>query len=81
MLYDYNHMFLDSLANLLDQLAELHSAEAGPDRLCREAAQGHIEVVKEIVTKYPDKVGHYVPGQGSCYTSDFTQDYLLQILL
>ncbi|XP_052759643.1 E3 ubiquitin-protein ligase MIB2-like isoform X2 [Mya arenaria] len=46
----------NSLANLLDQLAELHQTEAGPERLCREAAQGHIEVVKDIINKFPDKV-------------------------
>ncbi|XP_052213892.1 E3 ubiquitin-protein ligase MIB2-like isoform X1 [Dreissena polymorpha] len=46
----------NSLANLLDQLADLHMTEMGPDRLCREAAQGHLDVVKEIISKYPDKV-------------------------
>ena len=45
-----------SLTTLLDQLVELHQTETGPDRLVREAAQGHADVVKDIVLKFPDKV-------------------------
>ena len=30
--------------------------ETGPDRLVREAAQGHTDVVRDIVMKFPDKV-------------------------
>ena len=30
--------------------------ETGPDRLVREAAQGHVDVVRDIVMKFPDKV-------------------------
>ena len=45
-----------SLTTLLDQLVELHMTETGPDRLVREAAQGHTDVVKDIILKFPDKV-------------------------
>lgn len=48
-----------AFTSILEQLAELRSSqgqETGPDRLVREAAQGHIEVVRDILLKYPDKV-------------------------
>ena len=32
--------------------------ETGPDRLVREAAQGHTDVVRDIVMKFPDKVSY-----------------------
>jgi hypothetical protein len=46
---------------LLDQLkmdSSALSVETGPDRLVRESAQGHTDIVQEIVTKHPDKVSH-----------------------
>jgi hypothetical protein len=52
-------IFTASLTTLLDQLVELHQTETGPDRLVREAAQGHTDVVKDIITKFPDKVSQY----------------------
>ncbi|WAR14989.1 MIB2-like protein [Mya arenaria] len=42
--------------NEREEMQKLHQTEAGPERLCREAAQGHIEVVKDIINKFPDKV-------------------------
>ncbi|VDH99791.1 E3 ubiquitin-protein ligase mind-bomb [Mytilus galloprovincialis] len=46
-----------SMQTLLDHLKEPSlSIETGPDRLVRESAQGHTEIVKDIVTKHPDKV-------------------------
>lgn len=44
------------MITLLDQLMDNKSVETGPDRLVRESAQGHADIVKEIVTKYADKV-------------------------
>ncbi|GFS03402.1 E3 ubiquitin-protein ligase MIB2 [Elysia marginata] len=52
--------------SILEQLAELrssHGQETGPDRLVREAAQGHVEVVKDILIKYPDKVDQQSSGK------------------
>ncbi|RUS90925.1 hypothetical protein EGW08_001322 [Elysia chlorotica] len=52
--------------SILEQLAELRSSngqETGPDRLVREAAQGHVEVVKDILIKYPDKVDQQSSGK------------------
>ena len=57
-------VFLTAFRSILEQLAELrssHGQETGPDRLVREAAQGHVEVVKDILIKYPDKVMPFHP--------------------
>ena len=35
---------------------DIQADTTGPERLVREAAQGHAENVKDIVTKHPDKV-------------------------
>lgn len=48
--------FIATLTSLLEQLMEMKSLDSGPDRLVREAAQGHTDIVKEIVSKHPDKV-------------------------
>ncbi|XP_045161724.1 E3 ubiquitin-protein ligase MIB2-like [Mercenaria mercenaria] len=52
-----------SLTTLLDQLVELHQTETGPDRLVREAAQGHTDVVKDIISKFQDKVDQKSSGK------------------
>ncbi|XP_071109275.1 E3 ubiquitin-protein ligase MIB2-like isoform X1 [Haliotis cracherodii] len=57
---------IPTLTALLDQLVELRSKpglETGPDRLVREAAQGHVDVVREIITKFPDKVDQKSSGK------------------
>lgn len=51
--------FSAELSTLLEQLDELRSSqgvETGPDRLVRESAQGHVETVRDILSKHPDKV-------------------------
>ncbi|KAL3861794.1 hypothetical protein ACJMK2_007813 [Sinanodonta woodiana] len=52
-----------SLSAILDELAELHTLESGPDRLVREAAQGHTDIVKDIIKKFPDKVDQMSSGK------------------
>ena len=56
----YLVVFAAELTSLLAQLDELRTTqgvETGPDRLVREAAQGnHLEAVREILSKYPEKV-------------------------
>ena len=47
---------LTSLLAQLDELRTTQGVETGPDRLVREAAQGHLEAVREILSKYPEKV-------------------------
>ena len=47
-----------NLSELLEQLLAIHSKDSGLDRLVRESAQGHIDIVRDIITKYPDKVSH-----------------------
>ncbi|XP_059145038.1 E3 ubiquitin-protein ligase MIB2-like [Physella acuta] len=57
---------MPAFTSILEQLAELRSSqgqETGPDRLVREAAQGHIEVVRDILLKYPDKVDQQSSGK------------------
>lgn len=54
------HHFLAEQRSLLEHLDELRTSqglETGPDRLVREAAQGHVDIVRDILTKYPEKVG------------------------
>jgi hypothetical protein len=48
--------FVATLSDLLEQLMDIRADTTGPERLVREAAQGHAEAVKDIVTKHPDKV-------------------------
>nr|KAG5706441.1 hypothetical protein BaRGS_032834 [Batillaria attramentaria] len=57
---------LPELTTLLEQLDELRSqqgVETGPDRLVREAAQGKMETVRDILNKYPDKVDQKSSGK------------------
>ncbi|BFZ22874.1 hypothetical protein BsWGS_25913 [Bradybaena similaris] len=63
---------MPAFTSILEQLAELrssHGQETGPDRLVREAAQGHIEVVKDILVKYPDKVDQQSAGKSALQVS------------
>ena len=46
----------DTLEALLEMLQVQVPSAAEPDKLVREAAQGHIDVVREILNKYPEKV-------------------------
>ena len=46
----------DTLEVILEQLLVDQGPSSEPDRLVREAAQGHIEVVKDIISKHSDKV-------------------------
>ncbi|XP_070207241.1 E3 ubiquitin-protein ligase MIB2-like isoform X2 [Littorina saxatilis] len=57
---------LPELTSLIAQLNELRTsqgAETGPDRLVREAAQGHLETVRDILAKYPEKVDQKSSGK------------------
>lgn len=57
---------LPELTSLLAQLDELRTSqgvETGPDRLVREAAQGHLETVRDILTKFPEKVDQKSSGK------------------
>ena len=50
------HYFIATLSDLLEQLMDIQLDTTDRERLVREAAQGHAENVKDIVTKHPDKV-------------------------
>ncbi|XP_012946086.1 E3 ubiquitin-protein ligase MIB2 [Aplysia californica] len=57
---------MPAFTSILEKLEELqlsHGHETGPDRLVREAAQGHVEVVRDILVKYPDKVDQQSSGK------------------
>lgn len=58
--FEYLYMvfiiFTATLSDLLEQLMDIRADTTGPERLVREAAQGHADAVKDIVTKHPDKV-------------------------
>ncbi|KAL8597671.1 hypothetical protein ACOMHN_012638 [Nucella lapillus] len=57
---------LPELTSLLAQLDELRTSqgvETGPDRLVREAAQGHLETVRDILAKFPEKVDQKSSGK------------------
>ena len=55
-----HHLCLtDTLAALLEHLLTVQMDTTGPDRLVREAAQGHTDIVREIIAKFPDKVKHH----------------------
>lgn len=61
-------MFLSFLeANLNEIVARLQeckvNTEMGPDRLVKEAAQGHYGIVKEIITNFPESVDVKVSGK------------------
>ncbi|KAK3104710.1 hypothetical protein FSP39_008391 [Pinctada imbricata] len=45
-----------TLTEILEQLMEMKVQPTGPDRLVREAAQGHSDVVQDIVSKFADQV-------------------------
>lgn len=51
------------LSELLEQLLAIHNKDTGLDRLVRESAQGNIDSVREIITKYPDKVDQKSSGK------------------
>ncbi|CAH1773486.1 unnamed protein product [Owenia fusiformis] len=54
----------NSLATLLEQLiVDTQLYTTGPDRLVRESAQGNIDVVREIIAKYPDKTDQRSSGK------------------
>ncbi|XP_021361019.1 E3 ubiquitin-protein ligase MIB2-like isoform X2 [Mizuhopecten yessoensis] len=71
-----------SLTSLLEQLMEIKSLDSGPDRLVREAAQGHTEIVKEIVSKHPDKVDMKSSGKTALQVASHQgHTEIVQILL
>jgi len=41
---------------MLDQIMLVEHDPATPESLVKEAAQGHADIVQEIITKYPDQV-------------------------
>ena len=47
---------IGTLETLLELLQMQVPSAAEPDKLVREAAQGHIDVVREILSKCPEKV-------------------------
>lgn len=51
------------LTSLLTHLLEQHLESTTTDRLVREAAQGHTEVVHDLLQKYPEKVDHKSSGK------------------
>lgn len=52
-----------TLTALLEQLLEKHIPSTEPDKLVREAAQGHMDIVREIINKHPDKVDFQSSGK------------------
>ena len=49
-------IFTASLVALLEQLLDTKNPHNEPDTLVREAAQGHTDVVRELLSKFPDEV-------------------------
>ncbi|KAJ8320485.1 hypothetical protein KUTeg_002072 [Tegillarca granosa] len=52
-----------NMSSLLEQIMEIQAHDNGPDRLVREAAQGHTDIVKDIISKFPDKVDFKSSGK------------------
>ncbi|XP_064642010.1 E3 ubiquitin-protein ligase MIB2-like isoform X2 [Lineus longissimus] len=50
------------ISAIFQKIMELQNL-TGPDILVREAAQGHLPMVKEIVTKHPDKIDQKSSGK------------------
>lgn len=46
---------------------DIRADTTGPERLVREAAQGHADAVKDIVTKHPDKVSSAMQSLQTVY--------------
>lgn len=62
-------IFTATLSDLLEQLMDIRADTTGPERLVREAAQGHADAVKDIVTKHPDKVSSAMQSLQTVFTS------------
>lgn len=60
-------IFTATLSDLLEQLMDIRADTTGPERLVREAAQGHADAVKDIVTKHPDKVSSAMQSLQTVY--------------
>jgi len=43
---------------MLDHIMQVENDPANPDSLVKEAAQGHLDVVREIINRHPDQVGY-----------------------
>lgn len=41
---------------LFDQILQVENDPASPESLVKEAAQGHTDVVNDIITRHPDQV-------------------------
>lgn len=52
--------FASTLTHILDQTQE---SSTTTDRLVREAAQGHTEIIKELLKLFPEKVDHKSSGK------------------
>lgn len=71
-----------TLSDLLEQLMDIRADTTGPERLVREAAQGHADAVKDIVTKHPDKVDQKSSGKSALQVASHQgHKEIVQILL
>ena len=43
---------------ILDQILQSDNDPTNPESLVKEAAQGHTDVVKDIITRHPEQVSH-----------------------
>ncbi|XP_074653934.1 E3 ubiquitin-protein ligase MIB2-like [Tubulanus polymorphus] len=69
-----------SLGALFQKIMDLQ--QNGPDILVREAAQGRMEVVQEIVTKHPDKIDQKSSGKTALQVASHQGHYdLVKMLL
>lgn len=57
---EHTNPFTSVMTHILDQPQE---SSTTTDRLVREAAQGHTEIVKELLKLFPDKIDHKSSGK------------------
>ena len=73
-----NVIISDTLEALLELLQIQVPSSAEPDKLVREAAQGHVDAVRDILGKCPDKVLLNIPLQfQDCQTDDLIGKLLI----
>ena len=53
-------VFPANLSALLEHFLETPGMSTEPERLVREAAQGHVAIVRDIINKCPDRVSIHV---------------------
>lgn len=73
-------IFTATLSDLLEQLMDIRADTTGPERLVREAAQGHADAVKDIVTKHPDKVSSAMQSHQTVYLQVIAKEKRISIL-